>query len=67
MTPAAIDVLPLASWMEDAVGARQDRVPMKGEMSTFVTARPSQPYTGTQREDVARNSRPSGRLWTALS
>lgn len=65
VTPAAIDVLPLASCVEkDVVGIPPGRLLMNGEMSTFVTALPSSPSMDTVLELVTTNSRPSqtGRL-----
>lgn len=61
MTPAAMDVLPLASCVEnEVVDVPPGRFVMKGAMLTFVTARPSSPWTETQWAEVTRNSRPSG-------
>ena len=60
MTPAAMDVLPLASCVEkDAVLVPPGSAVMKGEMSTEVIDLPDSPSIETQADEVTMNSRPS--------
>ena len=61
MTAAAMDVLPLASAVEnDDVDVRPPgSAEMNGDMSTLVIARPSSLCTDAIPADVTKNSRPS--------